>query len=288
MSGFSNFAVSFTIISILSGCLTLYGFGMNTGGPADDRLGLAVRRAHDLAGRPGDGRGLLELPDRGRPVLLVGQARAKNGPPGRGSPAGSTSSARSRSPRASTSARRSSSTPSSTCSSASRDTRAHDPAVRPHPGDPRAAEHVRRARRHAQRHQRVVARRRRAGHRRRAGLRADQHQDASFVFGHFVNNTGWTSTFYVALLGLLLAQYTFTGLRRVGAHDRGDARRGPAGPRGHRHVDRGVAGRGLDPADRADLRHPDYDGATRFGHRRAAGADLHRRGRRRPAASSCC
>ena len=33
MSGFSNFAVSFTIISILSGCLTLYGYGMNTGGP---------------------------------------------------------------------------------------------------------------------------------------------------------------------------------------------------------------------------------------------------------------
>jgi amino acid permease (GABA permease) len=34
MSAFSNFAVSFTIISILSGCLTLYGYGMNTGGPA--------------------------------------------------------------------------------------------------------------------------------------------------------------------------------------------------------------------------------------------------------------
>lgn len=34
MSGFSNFAVSFTIISVLSGCLTLYGYGMNTGGPA--------------------------------------------------------------------------------------------------------------------------------------------------------------------------------------------------------------------------------------------------------------
>ena len=33
MSGFSNFAVSFTIISILSGCMTLYGFGMVTGGP---------------------------------------------------------------------------------------------------------------------------------------------------------------------------------------------------------------------------------------------------------------
>src|SRR3984893_3680519 len=34
MSGFSNFAVSSTIISILSGALTLYGYGMNTGGPA--------------------------------------------------------------------------------------------------------------------------------------------------------------------------------------------------------------------------------------------------------------
>src|ERR1700716_1780252 len=39
MSGFSNFAVSFTIISILSGCLTLYGFGMNTGGPVSMTIG---------------------------------------------------------------------------------------------------------------------------------------------------------------------------------------------------------------------------------------------------------
>jgi amino acid permease (GABA permease) len=37
------------------------------------------------------------------------------------------------------------------------------------------------------------------------------HQSASFVFTHFVNNTGWGSRFYVVLLGLLLAQYTFTG-----------------------------------------------------------------------------
>ncbi|MGH9292939.1 MAG: amino acid permease [Acidimicrobiales bacterium] len=35
MGGFSNFAVSFTIISILSGALTLYGYGMVTGGPID-------------------------------------------------------------------------------------------------------------------------------------------------------------------------------------------------------------------------------------------------------------
>jgi amino acid permease (GABA permease) len=35
MSGFSNFAVSFTIISILSGCLTAYGIAMTNGGPID-------------------------------------------------------------------------------------------------------------------------------------------------------------------------------------------------------------------------------------------------------------
>ncbi|MDQ6773358.1 MAG: amino acid permease [Candidatus Dormibacteraeota bacterium] len=42
MSGFSNFAVSFTIISILSGCLTLYQFGMNTGGPVVMTIGWPV------------------------------------------------------------------------------------------------------------------------------------------------------------------------------------------------------------------------------------------------------
>jgi amino acid permease (GABA permease) len=39
MSGFSNFAVSFTIISILSGCLTLYYFGMSNGGPMVINIG---------------------------------------------------------------------------------------------------------------------------------------------------------------------------------------------------------------------------------------------------------
>jgi amino acid permease (GABA permease) len=34
MSAFDNFGVSFTILSILSGCLTLYYFGMANGGPA--------------------------------------------------------------------------------------------------------------------------------------------------------------------------------------------------------------------------------------------------------------
>ncbi|TMF94559.1 MAG: amino acid permease [Chloroflexi bacterium] len=42
MGTFSNFAVSFTIISILSGCLTLYGYGMNTGGPVIMNIGWPV------------------------------------------------------------------------------------------------------------------------------------------------------------------------------------------------------------------------------------------------------
>ncbi len=42
MGGFSNFAVSFTIISILSGCLTLFGFGMYTGGPASAAYGWPI------------------------------------------------------------------------------------------------------------------------------------------------------------------------------------------------------------------------------------------------------
>ncbi|GAB3934907.1 amino acid permease [Kribbella albertanoniae] len=63
-------------------------------------------------------------------------------------------------------------------------------------------------------------------------LLPDNHQSAGFVFGHFVNNTGWESTFYVGMLGLLLAQYTFTGYD-ASAHmteETHDAAR--SGPRG--------------------------------------------------------
>lgn len=42
MSGFSNFAISFTIISILSGTLTLYGTGMNYGGPVEEAYGWPI------------------------------------------------------------------------------------------------------------------------------------------------------------------------------------------------------------------------------------------------------
>ena len=39
MSGFSNFAISFTIISILSGTLTLYYAGINYGGGIQEAYG---------------------------------------------------------------------------------------------------------------------------------------------------------------------------------------------------------------------------------------------------------
>src|SRR3954454_16996394 len=42
LSGFSNFAISFTIISILSGTLTLYATGLNYGGPVMEAYGWPV------------------------------------------------------------------------------------------------------------------------------------------------------------------------------------------------------------------------------------------------------
>ncbi|MEY9942115.1 amino acid permease [Streptacidiphilus sp. MAP5-3] len=64
------------------------------------------------------------------------------------------------------------------------------------------------------------------------GIVPSKHEPASFVFGHFVNTTGWGSSLYVAALGLLLAQYTFTGYD-ASAHmteeTRDAARTGPRG-----------------------------------------------------------
>ena len=39
MEGFSNFALSFSIISILTGAVTLYGHGLTMGGPAEMAFG---------------------------------------------------------------------------------------------------------------------------------------------------------------------------------------------------------------------------------------------------------
>ena len=46
MSGFSNFAVSFSIISILAGCITSYGIALDSGGPSTHHARLADRRRH--------------------------------------------------------------------------------------------------------------------------------------------------------------------------------------------------------------------------------------------------
>jgi amino acid permease (GABA permease) len=60
----------------------------------------------------------------------------------------------------------------------------------------------------------------------------DRHQTVSFVFTKFVNNTGWGSTIYVALLGLLLAQYTFTGYDASAHMTEETQKAAVAGPRG--------------------------------------------------------
>lgn len=39
----------------------------------------------------------------------------------------------------------------------------------------------------------------------------DHHQSVHWTFTHFVNNTGWHSSLYAFMIGLLMAQYTMTG-----------------------------------------------------------------------------
>jgi amino acid transporter len=49
MGGFSNFAISFSIISILTGAVTLYGYGLEMGGPREMTLGWPVATIFTLA-----------------------------------------------------------------------------------------------------------------------------------------------------------------------------------------------------------------------------------------------
>jgi amino acid transporter len=42
MGGFSNFAISFSIISILTGAVTLFGYGLEMGGPLEMTLGWPI------------------------------------------------------------------------------------------------------------------------------------------------------------------------------------------------------------------------------------------------------
>ena len=71
-SGFSNFAISFSIISILTGAVTLYGYGLEMGGPLEMTLGwplatfftliLAASMAELCSAWPRPGRCITGLP----------------------------------------------------------------------------------------------------------------------------------------------------------------------------------------------------------------------------------
>jgi amino acid transporter len=58
------------------------------------------------------------------------------------------------------------------------------------------------------------------------------HQSVSCVFGHYNNATGWHSPLYVALLGLLMAQYTFSGYDASAHLSEETVEAGTAAPRG--------------------------------------------------------
>ena len=49
MGGFSNFAISFSIISILTGAVTLYDYGLAMGGPAEMSFGWPLVAVFSLA-----------------------------------------------------------------------------------------------------------------------------------------------------------------------------------------------------------------------------------------------
>ena len=74
-SGFSNFAISFTIISVLAGCFTTYGQAWNNGGPIAISIGWPLISIPILI----IGFCMSELvsayPDRGRDLLVGGPAR---------------------------------------------------------------------------------------------------------------------------------------------------------------------------------------------------------------------
>ena len=70
MGGFSNFAISFSIISILTGAVILYDYGLAWAGTAAVLHRLAARDRLRPAHRGLDGRDRVGLSDRRRPVLL--------------------------------------------------------------------------------------------------------------------------------------------------------------------------------------------------------------------------
>ena len=75
MGGFQNFAISFTIISILAGCLTSYYVAFGQGGPVAVIWGWLLVGLIRGSSFPRDGGDRVGLPDGGRPLLLGLEAR---------------------------------------------------------------------------------------------------------------------------------------------------------------------------------------------------------------------
>ena len=213
MSGFSNFAVSFTIISILSGCLTLYGYGMNTGGPAIIVWGWPIVGIMTLIVGLSMAEVCSSFPTAGGLYYWAAKLARTNGPAwtwftgwfnflGQVAITAGIDFGCAFFINALLNLQWGFST-------------AHWVTILIFAGvllAARPAEPVRHpAGRAAEQRERLVAYPRRADHRGRAAFVPSHHASAHYVFTSIYNTTGWHSTFYVLLLGLLLAQYTFTG-----------------------------------------------------------------------------
>ena len=281
MSGFSNFAVSFTIISILSGCLTLYGTGMTDGGPVIITWG---------------------WPFVGVMTLFVGLAMAEvcSSFPTAGGLYYWSAKLAPRNPAAWSWFTGWFNFLGQVAVTAGIDFGAAFflNALLDLEWNFSTAQHWHTivlfaailvlhgvlnqfgvaAGRAAEQRERVVAHPRRAGHRRGAGVRAVPPPER-VVRVHPLRERQ-----RLGLEGLRADARPAAGpvhvhrLRRVGPHDRGDPRRRGGGPARDRHLDHRVAAGGLGAADRGHVRDPELLGRGR--RHRPAGADLHRRDRR--------
>ena len=90
MGGFSNFALSFSIISILTGAVTLYGHGLTMGGPAEMAFGWPLVTFFTLTVAMGISGFASALPTSG---AMYHWSSRLGGGPGDGSPPGSISRA---------------------------------------------------------------------------------------------------------------------------------------------------------------------------------------------------
>ena len=264
MSGFSNFAVSFTIISILSGCLTAYGVAMNNGGPVVITIGwpfvgimvtlVGLAMAEVCSSYPTAG-GLYYWAAKlgGKNSAgwswftgwfnLLGQVGVTAGIDG-----------------AWPCSRRHFSTTGSTIPRRT----AHSSGLRGRTLPARPAEHIRGAvGRNPQQHLGVVAHHRCRRHRGgavREGASASVGRLHLWPLHQQHGGIVRRLDHLCAVDRHAACAVHLHRLRRLGAHDRGDPQCGGRRPAWHRDVDRGLAGCRMDPADRRHRRDPGLRG----------------------------